>query len=132
MRPAINAVALQASHPTPKIDLYGYVGFEGVGRKTFNVGGKGYGYGNPLYSNAGCQVELSTAPCTANTSSVVQGTVVGYWRLLTGDFGTVQAGMQYSYTRRNIYKGATGPGGTGNASTDENTLLFNLRYLPFQ
>ncbi len=40
--------------------------------------------------------------------------------------------MQYSYTRRVIYKGVGAPGGGGNASTDDNMLFFTLRYLPFQ
>ena len=119
-------------HPVPTIDLYSYVGTEQVGRKYFDVAGKAYGYGNPLYSNAGCDIELSTATCTANTSGVTQGTLGGWWRFLQGDFGTVQAGVQYSYTRRVIYKGVGAVGGSGNASTDDNMLFFTLRYLPFQ
>ena len=119
-------------HPITDIDLYSYVGTEQTGRKYFNAGGKSYGYGNPLYSNAGCDIELSTATCTANTSGVVQGTIGAWWRFLHGDYGTIQTGIQYSYTRRTVFDGVTGPGGTGNASTDENTLLFSLRYSPFQ
>ncbi len=51
---------------------------------------------------------------------------------LHGTYGTIQTGMQYSYTRRTIYKGVSALGGSGNASTDDNMLFFSLRYLPFQ
>lgn len=129
---AFHALVGVIGHPDPSVDLYSYVGTEQVARKAFNTGGKAYGYGNPLYSNAGCDVELSTASCTANTSGIVQGTLGAWWRFFQGDYGTVQAGVQYSYTRRSVFKGQTAAGGGGNAGTDENTALFSLRYLPFQ
>ena len=130
--PAVQALVGLVGHPVGTVDLYSYVGTEQVGRKFFTAAGKPYGYGNPLYSNAGCDIELSTGACTANTSGIVQGTLGGWWRFLQGDFGTVQAGVQYSYTRRTIYKGLGGTGGTGNASTDDHMAFFTLRYLPFQ
>jgi outer membrane murein-binding lipoprotein Lpp len=130
--PAVQALVGVVAHPISTVDLYGYVGTEQIGRKYFNVGTTPYGYGNPGFSNAGCDIELSTATCTANTSGIVQGTLGYWWRFLQGDFGTLQTGLQYSYTRRDIYKGTTGPGGTGNAGTDDNMVFFSLRYLPFQ
>ncbi len=130
--PAVQALIGVIGHPVPTVDLYGYVGTEQTGRKYFNVAGKPYGYGNPLYSNAGCDVELSTATCTANTSGIVQGTLGYWWRFLQGDFGTLQTGLQYSYTRRSIFSGVTAAGGGGNHSTDDNMVFFSLRYLPFQ
>ena len=130
--PAVHALVGVVAHPVPSLDLYGYVGTEQTGRKFFNAGGKAYGYGNPLFSNAGCDIELSTASCTAATSGIVQGTLGYWWRFLQGDFGTVQTGLQYSYTRRSIFRGVTGPGGTGNAGTDDNMVFLSLRYLPFQ
>lgn len=130
--PAIHALVGVIGHPEPSVDIYSYVGTEQVGRKSFNVAGRPYGYGNPLYSNAGCDVELSTSTCTGNTSAIVQGTLGAYWRFLKGDFGTVQAGVQYSYTRRSVFRGLTAPGGGGNSGTDQNTALFNIRYFPFQ
>ena len=129
---AVQALVGVVAHPVPTVDLYTYVGTEQVGRKYFNVGTTPYGYGNPNSSNAGCDIELSTATCTANTSGIVQGTLGYWWRFLQGDFGTVQTGLQYSYTRRDIYKGVAGPGGTGNNSTDDQMVFFSLRYLPFQ
>ena len=130
--PEVQALVGIVGHPDPDFDLYGYVGTEQIGRRYFNANGKAFGYGNPAYSNAGCDIELSTATCTANTSGIVQGTVGGWWRFLHGDFGTLQTGIQYSYTRRSVFDGVTGAGGTGNAATDDNMLLFSMRYLPFQ
>ena len=130
--PEVQALVGIVGHPRSDIDLYSYVGTEQIGRKFFNAGGKAYGYGNPAYSNAGCDVELSTATCTANTSGLTQGTLGAWWRFLHGDYGTVETGFQYSYTRRDIYKGVAATGGGGNHSTDDNMLFFSLRYLPFQ
>ena len=130
--PEVEALIGVVGHPIPAVDLYSYVGTEQIGRKYFSNGTQNFGYGNPLYSNAGCDVELSTATCTANTSGITQGTIGGWWRFLQGDFGTLQTGVQYSYTRRDIFKGVAGPGGTGNQSTDDNMVFFSMRYLPFQ
>ncbi len=130
--PEYQALVGLVAHPVPTVDLYSYVGTEQIGRKTFNVAGRPYGYGNPLYSNAGCDVELSSASCTGNTSGIVQGTLGAWWRFLHGGYGTAQAGIQYAYTRRSVFTGVTAPGGSGNRGTDENGVLFSLRYLPFQ
>ena len=130
--PEVQALIGIVGHPQPEIDLYSYVGTEQIGRKYFNSGGKAFGYGNPLNSNAGCDIELSTATCTGNTSGLTQGTLGAWWRFLHGDYGTVEAGAQYSYTRRDIDKGVAATGGSGNQSTDDNMVFFSLRYLPFQ
>ena len=130
--PEVQALVGIVGHPRSDIDLFSYVGTERIGRKFFNAGGKAYGYGNPTYSNAGCDVELSTATCTANTSGLTQGTLGAWWRFLHGSYGTVESGIQYSYTRRDIYKGVQATGGSGNHSTDDNMVYFSLRYLPFQ
>ena len=126
-------------HPTPKVDLYGYIGTEQVQRSYFDAQNKGkltaYGYGNPFYSNIGCETELapSTTPCTANTSGIVQGTVGAYWKFLKGSFGTMQVGAQYSYTHRAIFQGDQGVAGAGRTpGTDENIVLVSFRYYPFQ
>lgn len=125
--PEVIALAGLVGHPIPSVDLYSYVGTEQIGQRSFTTAGKGYGYGSPLYTNIGCGVELSTAGCVANTSGLVQGTLGGWWRFLKGDYGTMEVGGQYSYTRRTIF-GAIG----GHSGTDENTVMLSLRYLPFQ
>jgi outer membrane murein-binding lipoprotein Lpp len=131
--PSYQILAGAISHPDPSVDLYAYVGTEQVGRASY-VTAKGIpgGYGNPLYSNAGCDTELSTATCTANTSGITQGTIGGWYRPFVGAFGTVQVGAQYAYTKRSIFKGLTAANGSGNKGTDENELLLSVRYYPFQ
>ncbi len=125
--PEIAALVGLIGHPIPTVDVYGYVGTEQVSRRAFAAGGKGYGYGSPLYANGGCGTELSTIGCVANTSGLVQGTVGSWWRFLHGPYGTMQVGGQYSYTRRSIFQGVGGGKGT-----DENVFLVSFRYAPFQ
>ena len=125
--PELALLAGLVGHPIPTVDLYGYGGTEQIGRRSFTSGGKGYGYGSPLYVNTGCYVELSASPCQANTSGVVEGTVGGWWRFLHGDYGTAQVGAQYEYLRRSVFSGVG-----GNHSVDDNVVLLSVRYVPFQ
>jgi hypothetical protein len=116
------------AHPIPTVDIYAYGGAEGVASKTFAGTA---GYGNPNVNLAGCTFELGT--CAAVTSSVVEGTVGGWWRFFSGGFGTVEAGAQYAYVRRNTFQGMGSIKGTTlSPSTDENMVLVSLRYIPFQ
>jgi hypothetical protein len=130
--PEWNALVGLIAHPTPIIDLYGYVGTEQISARYYDTDIKGkvtaYGYGNPLYNNEGCEIELSPAStCVANTKGTVGGTVGGYYKFAKGPFGTMQVGAQYAYTHRSIFQGE---GRT--PSTDENTVMLSFRYYPFQ
>ncbi|MGI3778215.1 MAG: hypothetical protein ACRYGC_13060 [Janthinobacterium lividum] len=125
--PEVEALIGLEGHAGRQFDLYGYIGTEQIARRSFTAGGRPFGYGNALYGNAGCGTELSTATCVANTSGITQGTLGGWWRFYQGGFGTVQGGVQYSYTRRDIFQGVG-----GHAGTDENTVLTSLRFSPFQ
>ena len=131
--PEVIALVGLVSHPYARFDLYGYVGTEQIThRESFTEGGKGYGYGSPLYNNVGCNTEqpITTTlalPCTANTSGVVGAAVGGWWRFLRGDFGTMQTGIQYSYIHKTAFEGRG-----GSPSTDDNMVFLSFRYLPFQ
>jgi hypothetical protein len=129
--PEWSAVAGIVGHPDPMIDVYGYIGTEQLSARYFDtdVKGKitGYGYGNPLYVNSGCNVELSTLTCVGNTSGVVTGAVGAWYRFLKGPLGTAQAGVQYTYTHRDVFQGV-GP----TPQTDDNMVFVSLRYFPFQ
>ena len=129
--PEWNALAGIVGHPTQMIDLYGYVGTEQISARYFDNTVKGkttaYGYGNPLYSNAGCDTELSPLTCTANTSGIVMGAVGAWYRFLKGPYGTLQAGVQYSYVHRSVFQGV---GAT--PETDDNMVFLSFRYFPFQ
>jgi len=130
--PELSALVGVVGHPNPTVDLYGYVGTEQASRRSFTEAGRGYGYGSPLYSNAGCSTELSTAACTANTSGLVEGTLGAWWRFLHGGYGTAQVGAQYAYLHRDVFAGLAPRGGSGNAGTDNNIFMVSFRYLPFQ
>jgi outer membrane murein-binding lipoprotein Lpp len=117
------------AHPIPTLDVYAYGGTEQVSRNYYDADVKGkvtpFGYGNPLYSNTGCDTELGTE-CVANTSGIVQGTFGFWWKFEKGPYGTMQIGPQYSYTRRTIFQGI-GP----TPKTDDNMLFLSFRYYPF-
>lgn len=114
-------------HPIPELDLYAYGGAEGVMRKAEGT----VGYGNPNANLAGCSAELGT--CNAVTQSVVEGTVGGWWRVIKSTYGTAQLGAQYAYVARNAFPGVgAARGSTVSPSTNENMILFSIRYLPFQ
>ena len=75
----------------------------------------------------------ASATCVGNTSRITQGTIGGWWRFLHGNYGTVSAGAQYSYTRRSIFSGGgTASNTSATPSTDDNIVLFSMRYAPFQ
>jgi hypothetical protein len=127
------ALAGIIAHPTPLVDVYGFLGTEQSSAAYFNTYAKGvvekaYGYGNPLYNDTACGTELgSSSDCVGTTKAVVQGTVGAWYRFLKGSYGTMQVGAQYSYTRRMAFQGV---GAT--PQTDDNMLFLSFRYYPFQ
>lgn len=114
------------THPTKMLDVFGYVGEEvSEGRSYTTTTGLAYGYGNPLYTNAGCLVEGSAA-CVGNTRSIRQ-LELGFWqRLYQGPWGRIQVGTQYSHTIRRTFEGV---GGAPSAKQDSAFVAF--RYYPF-
>ena len=130
--PGYEALIGLIGHPVQQMDLYAYLGTDQVSARYSDVTSKGkvtaYGYGNPLYDNAGCSIEdAPSSQCVGNTSGVVQGTVGAWYRLLHGEYGTVQVGTQYAYSRRFIFQGE-GP----TPKADSNAFFFSFRYFPFQ
>lgn len=116
------------AHPIPAIDIYGYAGAEGADRKSF---AGTVGYGNPNVDLAGCLVDLGT--CGAVTSSIVEGTIGGWWRPIKSPYGTVQLGLQYEYVNRNAFSGTGATkGSVVSPSANENMFLFSVRDHPFQ
>jgi outer membrane murein-binding lipoprotein Lpp len=114
-------------HTTPALDIYGYAGLEKT-RATFsNVGTVPFGYGNPLYNNAGCAIENSAAAtCNGNTSEVRQYTAGFYDTILKGSYGAVKVGAQYSYNQRFAFEGVGGA-----PKTDAHIVMTQIRYYPF-
>jgi hypothetical protein len=122
------------SHPTTALDVYGYGGVEYGDRTAFvNSAGKGVGYGSPLNGNAGCTVEAvptgpyapaSGSPCNADTRVLWQGNLGFWYRFYRGAAGTVQWGMQYSYTKRTAWVGLG-----AEPSANDNMIFTSFRYV---
>jgi len=115
---------------THTLSLYTYAGIEHADDEAFTavVDGRtlGFGYGSNLYDNSGCLIEGSTL-CAANTRSIEQATLGGWWKYYEGELGNLQFGFQGSYTRRRIFDGIG-----GRPSTNLTTGLLSFRYYPYQ
>ncbi|MBZ5597300.1 MAG: hypothetical protein LAN83_03160 [Acidobacteriia bacterium] len=115
------------AHPSPKLDLYIYGGDEYYGRSAYvDANGKGVGYGSPRNDVSGCSVESpsSSQPCQAQTRTLWQ-IQPGYWyRFYKGPVGTMQFGMSYSYTYKNVWAASNGPLPKG----VENMIMTSFRY----
>ena len=113
-------------HATKLLDVYGFAGEEIEDTQaTTTATGLAYGYGNPLYTNAGCFTEGSSV-CNGNTHSIKQGTL-GFWqKVYVGPFGRAQVGAQFSYTERKSFAGI---GGAPLSKSSNGFVSF--RYYPF-
>ena len=128
----IQALAGLIVHASPKLDLYAYAGEEKESAQAYyltsaNGTVTGYGYGNPLYVNSGCDFEGAPGACVGNTRVVEQGTA-GFWcrPFGGGSFGRYQVGLQYSYTERKAFSGI------GGAPVANDSMVFaSFRYYPF-
>ena len=119
--------------PAPAWTFMAYGGVEHVSARSYDVASGtaapalyGYGYGSPLFSNAGCETEGSSA-CAANTSSIKSGTLGGWWKFYEGQLGNMQIGLTDTYIRREIFAGVGGA-----PSTSINIALVSFRYYPYQ
>jgi hypothetical protein len=130
----IQALAGLTLHAGPKLDVYLYAGEEKESAQPYNLtSGAGvitpYGYGNPLYSNAGCASETAKGSCVGNTRLVEQGTLGFWYKPYIGNYGRIQYGLQYSHTERKAFAGS---GGLDIAPIgDDNMVFASFRYYPF-
>lgn len=122
-------------HATPALDLYAFGGIEREQPAYFQTGTAAdgsatyFGYGSPTAVNTGCGIENGT--CAGNTQSLWQVTG-GFWdKLYKGSFGEVRAGIQYSFTQRQLFQSQTA-GVTYQPKADEHMVFTSLRYYPFQ
>ena len=134
-------------HPTPRWDLYMYVGDEYAQRTQYNFTPTGFtvGYGATGLKNFGCAVQqapgaggfspTSAANCTGDTRNIMEGTFGFWYRFYKGPKGTVQFGSQYSYITRTAWSGigagtqngvAISTAGTPTAF--DNMVLTSFRY----
>jgi hypothetical protein len=132
----IQALVGLTLHATPELDVYAFAGEEKESAQPYylTAGGKvtGYGYGNPLYSNSGCQYENAPGTCVGNTRVIEQATAGFWYKPWVGAFGRYQWGLQYSLTERKAFFGA-GVNGVGQvAPVGNDSMVFaSFRYYPF-
>ncbi len=127
------------AHATQSIDLYAFGGVEQVQANYYatNVAGTAFaGYGAPNANNSGCYNVITAGSCAANAKRVWQVTG-GMWdKLYKGAFGEVRVGLQYSYTKRELFQGngTTAPAAALGFAPhqDDQSLLTSFRYYPFQ
>lgn len=144
-------------HATSRLDLYGYYGGEYAKRAWYNTGfinqNQGTpqylqpilaGYGAPTNDVSGCSTEVlpTSSPngggnvtagpsnCSADTRNIQEGTA-GYWfRFYKGVHGTLQQGIQYSYTVRHTWQGIGDPNNNipGSPKAIDNMWFTSFRY----
>lgn len=130
-------------HATPALDLYVYGGQQKVEREYFlntlaPAANTFIGYGVPSANNTGCTLEGAAAgTCNGSAQSLWQVTT-GLWdNFYQGEFGQMKLGLQYSYTKKQLFSGA---GSYANVvagapqvgySTDVNMVYGAVRYFPF-
>ncbi|MGC1460237.1 MAG: hypothetical protein WA825_18330 [Steroidobacteraceae bacterium] len=131
------AMAGLTVHAMRNLDVYVFAGQEKASKQSFDLTTDpgpppvivNYGYGNPMYSNAGCVSEVVAvpAPCVANEQLAEQGTAGFWYQPYSGNFGTLRWGIQYSRTE---IKAFAGVGGTPVATF--NSVFGSFRYYPFE
>jgi outer membrane murein-binding lipoprotein Lpp len=125
--PEVQAMVGPIYHPAPNVDLWALGGTEQAMQDSFTYAGKGFGYGNSTFVNTGCNTELSTLTCSANTRSIWETSFGAWWRPYKGNYGTLQAGAQYSHLWRYTFAGVGGA-----PKQDVDLVFFSFRYYPFQ
>ena len=108
-------------HPTPKLDVYAYGGTEYLGRN--------YSYGSPTNNYSNCYAATETTfSCSANFKNLYQGNAGFWYRFYRGAYGTLQYGMQASYTNKATWVGLNGANPASPTAND--TMVFtSFRYV---
>lgn len=118
-------------HPMPALLLYTYGGVETAEqRRYFGADGHQYGYGVTDLNLGGCDVEFGA--CAAQTKTLASLTTGGWWNVMSGHYGNVMAGLQYTYIRKFAFRGSNGAGESVYPQTFGHTLYLTFRYFPFQ
>ncbi|MFS8369147.1 hypothetical protein [Acetobacter indonesiensis] len=118
-------------HPTSSVLLYTYGGVETASRRRYiGADGHQYGYGVTDLDLGGCDIEFGT--CSAQTRTLASLTAGGWWHFMQGHYGSVMAGLQYTYIRKFAFRGNDGNGNSVYPTTAGNTVYVTFRYFPFQ
>jgi len=118
------------THPTPKLDWYNYFGTEYQQRSAGVQAATVYGYGSPIANYSKCFAPEATFSCGAPFKNLNQFTTGFWYRFYKGGYGTLQYGMQYSYTQKVAWSGLNGAAGSPGVSPfGEGHMVFtSFRY----
>lgn len=122
-------------HPTSSVLVYTYGGVESAGRKYYmGADGRQYGYGVSDLDLGGCDTPpgVKEATCSAQTHTLASFTAGGWWHFMQGHYGSVMAGLQYTYIRKFAYSGIDSHGSSVTPTASGNTVYVTFRYFPFQ
>jgi hypothetical protein len=126
------------THPTPKLDVYGYYGGEYAQRTVYTTAqGDLMGYGAPNLVNSGC-VALPANPgsstggtpaapsnCNSPTRYIQEGLLGFTYRFVNSPkYGRMQYSMNYQYVQRALWSGSTGRG----PRAQDGMIFTGLRY----
>jgi FtsZ-binding cell division protein ZapB len=129
-------------HATPRFDLYAYYNTGLTNTSSGPTLGQPIlaGYGAPTNIVYGCYTETlptnglangpSSTTCEADTRNIQEGTF-GYWfRFYKGVHGTLQQGIQYSYSERRTWQGIGQPAAdiTNSPKAMDNMWFTSFRY----
>ncbi len=121
---AFSAVVGFETHPTPKLEFDAFYGAEYYYRDTYTVTGT-------ATSNLGLPVKLGYgASNLSNNKNIGDGTVILWYDLAKGKYGTLRYGAQYEYTERDLWTsyGAAAPARGAYKGIDNNVYL-GMRYI---
>ena len=112
------------ARPTDQWDLYLYGGQEQVLHPASY--GK-FGYGTPTVDTKDCFAGGTYTNCKADTASVWQVQLGGWWKFYQGKAGMMETGLSYSYLHKLAFTGNNGA-----PSTNDNIVMLSFRYYPWQ
>jgi hypothetical protein len=126
--PMLQGMVGAVAHPASNWDVYFYGGVEKAFATTFeDQFGNEFGYGVPTVNNTGCEQENTPNALCAGVTGLVWQLTGGFWdRLYKGPAGTVQWGVQYSFTERQLLEGVG-----GSPAADDQMVFLSFRYYPF-
>ena len=125
------------THPTPKLDVYGYYGGEYAQRTVYTTStGALIGYGAPNLNDSGCVLlpgipssstggsTSTTGTCASPTRYIQEGMIGFTYRIVnTPKFGRLQYGINYQMIQRGLWSGTTaGP------RAQDSMILTSMRY----
>lgn len=125
-------------HVGKNLDIYTYWGAEYYQRTAYLTSAtSGIGYGLPFATNTSCKLQQTTTTavagsCNGNTRLAWEFSPGFLYRFYKGTAGTLQFGVQYSYSQRTLWSGigglAAGTPGLG-PTADVSQVLTSFRYV---